>query len=87
MKMILVAVLVIASAGFAAAQINRSPDRTGATGTMRMQAGRGELRPDGTTYVQGLTLTFGDVVVTADDAIFERDVIKLGANGRVSVPR
>ena len=84
MKMILVAALVIATAGFAAVQINQSPDRTGATGTMRMQAGRGERRPDGTTYVQGLTLTFGDVVVTADDAIFETDAIKLGPNSRVS---
>jgi hypothetical protein len=91
MKMILAAALVIASAGYAAAQINQSPDRTtyqfkGATGTMRMQFDRGERRPDGTTYVQGFTLTFGDIVVTADDATFENNAIRLGANSRVSLP-
>jgi len=89
MKMILAAALVIASAGYAAAQINQSPDTTlqfkGATGTMRMQFDRGERRPDGTTYVQGFTLTFGDIVVRADDATFENNAIRLGANSRVSL--
>jgi hypothetical protein len=90
--MILVAALVIATAGFAAAQINQSPDRTidrndGANPTMRMQFDRAEPQPDGTSYLKGLTLTFGGIVVSADDAILEKDVIKLGANSRVSRAR
>jgi hypothetical protein len=54
---------------------------------MTMELDRGERPPDGTTCVMGLRLTFGDVVVTADDAILETDVIKLGANSRVSRAR
>ena len=89
MKMILAGVLVVASSGLAAAQSVQMTGRvaviaastTGAT----VEFDRAERRDAG-VYVQNLTVTIGDLAVTADDATLEKCEIKLGANARVSLP-
>ena len=96
MKMILVAGLIIASAVFtsAGAQINQTPSSRGyalATGTTSttLQWERAEVRPNG-TYFQKVTLSMGDLVITADDALLiaasRESEFQLGANARVRIP-
>jgi hypothetical protein len=90
MKVILVGVLLIASAGLAAAQdvqpvgpriyvIARST--TGAT----LEFNAAEQR-ENVLYVENVTITIGDLAVTADDATLERTEVKLGNNARVILP-
>lgn len=96
MKMILVASLIIASAVFtsAGAQINQAPSSPRsvlATGTTSVtwHDERAEMRPNG-TYFQKVTLTVGDLVITADDALLIAtggdSELQLGANARVRIP-
>ena len=98
MKMILVAGLIIASAVFtsAGAQINQTRSSRGyalATGTtsttVQVKYQRAEVRPNG-RYFQKVTLTVGDLVITADDALLiaagGESELQLGANARVRIP-
>ena len=96
MKMVLVAGLIIASAGFASAgaQTNQAADSpryviTSGTANVSLQVERGEMRANG-TFLQKITLTVGDIVVTADDAMMvagnESAEFQLGANARVRFP-
>jgi hypothetical protein len=96
MKKTLAVGLIIASAGFssAGAQVNQPP-RSGPyslstnTTSVSLQVGRGEQRPTG-TFFQDVTLTVGDLAITADDAMLTvsggTPEIQLGANARVRFP-
>jgi hypothetical protein len=90
MKMLLVGGLLIVSAGFVSAQDVQPPSRrlgviarstTGAT----VEFDAVERRENG-VYVENLTITIGDVLVTADDATLDRMEVRLGKNARVLLP-
>lgn len=55
-----------------------------------MQVSKGDIGPN-STQLQGMTLTIGDIVVTADDAILTASngnlELSLGANARLAIPR
>jgi hypothetical protein len=89
MKVILAGVLVVASFGFTAAQSVPMTGRVGviaaSTTGATVEFDRAERRDD-VVYVQNLTVSIGDLVVTADDATLERAEVKLGANARVVLP-
>ena len=89
MKETLIGVLLLAFAGFATVLVGQSRPSimfSSSTEKVAVQFDRGKLAADGTTSVQNLTLTIGDVVITADAATLEPTGIKLGANARVSLP-
>ena len=46
-----------------------------------------ELRPPGFRAQGNVTLTYGDLVITTDDAVLKDGEIQLGANARVRVPQ
>jgi hypothetical protein len=89
MKMILAGVLVVASSGLATAQSVQMTGRVGviaaSTTGATVEFDRAERRDDA-IYVQNLTVTIGDLAVTADDATLQKTEIKLGANARISLP-
>ena len=96
MRMILVVGLIVASAELlsrftpsapVSAQVsNISQYRLSAGKTeVSVQADKVETRPNG-AYLQNVTLTIGDVVVTADDAVVIGTEIQLGANARIRIP-
>jgi hypothetical protein len=96
MKMVLVVGLIITSALFASAgaQINQTPQSgtyslSTNTTPVSLRVGRGEQRATG-TYLQNVTLTVGDLVITSDDAMLIADngtpELQLGANARLRFP-
>jgi hypothetical protein len=85
-----VGVLLIASAGLAAAQDVQLTGRrvaviarstTGATVEFDAVGGR-----ENGVYIENVTVTIGDLVVAADDATLEKTEVKLGNNARVILP-
>lgn len=82
---IAIAAAVVGSAVFVGAQNRQAPVyRFGPS--VSMQVKQGETRGNETS-VKGLTLTIGDVVITADDATVDRNgEFRLGSNARVRVP-
>jgi hypothetical protein len=93
--MILVVGLIVASAGLSrftpsapmSAQVSNISHYRISAGTteVSLQADKGETGPNG-AYLQNVTLTIGDVVVTADDALVIGTEIQLGVNARMRSP-